>query len=92
MGKRQASFMVVLVVTGSSISSSDSSSSGGVVLPVTCNTVEYSLTLDCSSRSTFVRVIMNFVEVLLLQWSFALEVKCCIWVIISGNAWLDLIW
>ena len=71
MGKRQASLMVVLAVTGLSISSSDSSSSGGVVLPVTCNTVEYSLTLDCSSRSTFVRVVINFVEVLLLQLNAA---------------------
>ena len=60
MGKRQASLMVVLVVTGSSISSSDSSSSGGVVLPVTCNTVEYSLTLDYSSRNTFVKVFYEF--------------------------------
>ena len=67
MGEGQASLMVVSAVIGSSISSSGSSSNGGIILPVTCNTVEYSLTLDCSSRSTFVRVVINFVEVLLLQ-------------------------
>ena len=74
MGKGQASLMVVLTVVCSSISSSDSSSIVGIMLPVTCSTVEYLLTLGCPSRSVLVSIVINFVEVSLLQ--FILSFVC----------------